>query len=268
MELSNANVVITGGSRGIGEKLARSFTEAGSNVLIVARSADKLAAVAEPLGASYIAADLTLADDVDALVGKCLAEMGHIDVWVNNAGVETSDAFTNVDRSDLRSLCRLNFEATVLLTKDVLDPMLERGKGHIVQMSSVAGAIPFPGLTAYCGTKAGVTNFTESLRIELSDTNIGLTVVAPGPVDTEMWDHVEDAANPGYSQPALDRFRMMGFLPKLDPAALADGIVASVQSDDRHFRPNGRYAGYHMLNNAPRRLVEVALTGVKLPFRN
>ncbi len=264
MELANVNVVITGGSRGIGSHLARSFTEAGSNVCLVARSAEKLAAVAEPLGARFLVADLTDRDDVDGLVARCSDEIGRIDVWVNNAGIETSEAFVDVDRDELRTLCRLNFEAPVLLTRDVLGQMLVRGSGHIVQMSSLAGAIPFPGLTAYAGTKAGLTNFSESLRLELAGTGVGVTVVSPGPVDTDMWDRVEADDAPGYAQPALDRFRMMGFLPKIDPADLADDIVAAVAANERFVRPAARFAGYHLLSNAPRRMVELALTGVRL----
>ncbi len=264
MKLANANVVITGGSRGIGAKMARSFTEAGANVCVVARSADQLAKVAEPLGAHAIVADLTNASDLDGLVARCTEEFGPIDVWVNNAGIETSDAFAAIDRDELRTLCRLNFEAPVLLTRDVLGQMLERSRGHIVQVSSVAGAIPFPGLTAYAGSKAGLTNFSESLRLELDGTGVGITVVSPGPVDGEMWDRVENQDEPTYAQPALDRFRMMGFLPKLDAAGLADQVVAAVAGNERFVRSPARFSGYHILSNAPRRLVEVALTGVRL----
>ena len=83
--------------------------------------------------------------------------------------------------------------------------MLPRNRGHIVQMSSVAGAIPFPGLAAYAGSKAGLTNFSETLRLELKHTDIGITVVSPGPVDTEMWEPTferlgEDAVREGFAK--------------------------------------------------------------------
>ena len=121
--------------------------------------------------------DLTDAEQLDGFAAACLAELGHVDVLVNNAGLETTDAFVETDRDQIRRVLRLNLEATMLLTRDLIGPMLARDSGHIVQMSSLAGAITFPGLTAYAGTKAGVTPFTESLRLELHGTGIGLTVV-------------------------------------------------------------------------------------------
>jgi short-subunit dehydrogenase len=110
-----------------------------------------LAALSARIGGHAIVADLATAAGVDGLVDRCIAELGHIDVWVNNAGVETHDAFVQTPRDDIRTLARLNFEAPLLLTRDVAGHMVARGAGHIVQMSSVAASIPFPGLTAYAG---------------------------------------------------------------------------------------------------------------------
>ena len=169
MDLQNKNVVITGASMGIGEKMADAFTTAGATVLVIARSTGKLQAVADRNGGHALTADLSTAEGVDGLVQRCVDTLGHIDVWVNNAGVETTDAFVLSDRNQLRDLARLNFEAPLLLSHDVINHMLGRGQGHVVQLSSIAGAIPFPGLAAYAGSKAGLTNFTESLRLELAD---------------------------------------------------------------------------------------------------
>lgn len=263
MQLKGARVVVTGASQGIGREVCRELVGRGAEVLGVARSADKLKTLSDELGCQHLVADLTDADQLDSLVTRSTAALGGIDVWVNNAGIETSAAFAETPRDEIRQLARLNFEAVLLLTRDVLPGMLERQNGHIVQLSSVAATIPFPGLTAYAGSKAGITNFTESLRIELSATPIGLTVVAPGPVDTEMWDRL-DYSSDSYAAPALKRFRQLGFLPKLDPGKLAAKIVDAVADDKRFVRAPRRYSAYHALNNAPRRLVEVALTGVNL----
>ncbi len=261
MQISGSRVVITGASQGIGASMAKSFREKGATVLLVARSEDKLRDLGTAIGADWLVADLTNGDDLDRLVRRCAERLGHIDIWVNNAGVETDDAFVHTPRADIRSLARLNFEAPLLLTRDVLPHMLTRGTGHLVMMSSVAGAIPFPGLAAYSGSKAGLTNFSETLRLELKGSGVGLTVVAPGPVDTPMWDRLDTPTS--WQQPALTRFRRMMFLPKLDPEKLAQDVVDAVASDQRFVRPKHRYAGYHGLNNLPRRMVELALTGVK-----
>ena len=264
MDLQNKNVVITGASMGIGEKMADAFASAGANVLVIARSADKLAAVAERIGGQSMTADLSTVDGVDGLVDKCVETLGHVDVWVNNAGIETSDAFVTTDRGVVRNLLRVNLEAPMLLTHDVVNHMLDRGEGHIVQVSSVAGAMPFPGLTAYAGSKAGLTNFTESLRIELAATPIKFTIVAPGPVDTAMWDRLDTSGS--YQAPALKRFRQLQFLPKAKPDKIASATVEAVKKGKRFVRLPARFGMYHMLNNAPARLVETALTGVKLPL--
>lgn len=264
MELDGANVVITGGSTGIGAAMADSFNERGARVLVVARSEDKLRAVSERVVGEYVVADLTDPADVDGLVVRCLDTLGHVDVWINNAGVETSTSFPTTPRDDIRRLARLNFEATVLLTRDVLDHMLPRDRGHIVQMASVAGAIPFPGLAAYAGSKAGVTNFTESLRIELKRTNIGLTVVSPGPTDTAMWDRLDSDDRP-FAAVGLTRFRHLGFLPKLTPEGIAEATVHGVEKEKRFVRQPARYGMYHLLSNAPRRMVEMSLVGARYP---
>ena len=89
MDLQQRRVVVTGASQGIGEQLAVEFARRGAEVAVVARSADKLAAVAERIGGHAVVADLTVADEVDSLVARCVDQLGGIDVWVNNAGVET-----------------------------------------------------------------------------------------------------------------------------------------------------------------------------------
>lgn len=262
MELSGRTVVITGGSKGIGEAMAEQFAAAGADVLVVARSQEKLSAVADRIGGEYLVADLTKASEVDRLIPACLERLGHVDVLVNNAGIEDSDAFVHLDRNRLRSMARLNFEAAVLLTRDVLPHMLERGEGHLVQMSSITGAMTFPGAVAYSGTKAGLTNMAEGLRMELEGTGVGLTVVAPGPVDTDMWNRVED--NEGYTFPVLRRLQQLRLVPKVSPDAVARYVVRAVEHDRPHVRPGLVYGPFHMLNNVSRRMTRLALTGVHL----
>jgi short-subunit dehydrogenase len=264
VDLDGKNVVITGGSAGIGAGLAHECAERGARVLVAARSESKLRAVADRIVGDHLVADLGDAAEVDAFIPRCLDILGHIDVLVNNAGIETSTSFATADRNEIRALARLNFEAPLLLTRDVLPHMLRRGSGHIVQMASVAGAIPFPGLAAYSGSKAGLTNFTETLRIELKATLIGLTVVSPGPVLTEMWERLDNDGKP-FAAAGLKRFRRLGFLPKLSVDKLVDATVDAIEADKRFVRLPKRYGGYHALSNAPRRLVEGALLGVKFP---
>jgi uncharacterized protein len=263
MNLQGRNVVVTGASQGIGERLAHEFTTAGAHVLVAARSEDRLAAIARSHNGSFLTVDLTDPDQVDGFVDRCLERLGHIDVWVNNAGVDTSEAFTELDHATIRNVVRLNVEATMILTRDVARHMLRRGSGHIVQVSSVAGVVPFPGLTAYAGTKAAITHFSESLRLELAQTPIGITVVSPGPTATEMWTRVEGSAG-SFAAPALRRFRRLAFLPTLDPDKVARATVRAVQKNRPYLRLPRRYGAFHLLAHLPRRLVTITMVGVRL----
>ena len=263
MDLNGRNVVITGASQGIGERLAHEFTRAGAHVLVAARSEDRLAAIARSHNGSFLTVDLTDPEQVDGFVDRCVERLGHIDVWVNNAGVDTSAAFTDLDRSTLRNVVRLNVEATMILTRDAARQMLRQGSGHIVQMSSVSAVVPFPGLTAYAGTKAAITHFSESLRLELSRTSIGITVVSPGPTATAMWDRIE-AASADFAEPAMARFRRLAFLPMLNPDKVARATVRAVERNRPHVRLPRRYGPFHLLAHLPRQLVTATMAGVRL----
>lgn len=262
VDLNGAKVVITGGSQGIGAELAQQFADAGSNVLVVARSEGKLAAVADTVGGKYLVADLGNEEEVDGLFARCVAALGSIDVWINNAGVETSDAFVNIDDATIRQLVRLNVEATMILTRHATRYMADRGSGTVVQISSVAGAMTFPGLVPYVGSKAAVTHFTEGLRLEMARTGVNFLIVSPGPVQTEMWDRIDN--DDPYGAAALKRMKMLLSLPTLKPTKLAKAVVAGVAGGKRVVRLPRRYGPYFWLNNAPRRIGELALAGIDL----
>jgi len=262
MKLKNAKVVITGGSQGIGEGIAEAAAKRGADILLVARTESNLQQVSEKIGADYLVADLTKADDVDTLVDRAIEKLGHVDIWINNAGTETIDTFVNTSFDQVRTLARLNFEASLLLTHQVLPHMLQRGTGHVVFTSSVAGAIPFPGLAAYCGSKSGLTSFAETLRMELAGSGVNLTILAPGPVDTPMWDRLE-ASEEKYLVRSIRRFRQLGFLPKLSPSSYGEDVATAIEKDKPHLRSPRRYGIYHALNNAPRKMVRMALIGIK-----
>lgn len=264
MDLAGAHVVVTGASRGIGRDLARAFAAEGARVVVVARSEQPLLELAEEIDAEVVVADLTDAPTVDGLAPSILERVGHIDVWVNNAGVESSTALVSQSHEQIRQLVRLNIEATFILTRDALRHMRERGSGHIVQISSLAGAIAPSGMASYAGSKAAVTNFSEAVRAELKleRSPIGITVVSPGPVDNEMWDRVEQA-DADYMDPIFRRFRRMFFLPKVASEAVARRTIAAVRSGRSVVRLPARYNLYHVFNNLPRRMIALSLAGVR-----
>lgn len=261
MELSGKHVVVTGGSRGIGEALARQFAARGCTVTVVARSADALQHVAHEIGGNAVVADLT--DDlvVDGLIEHIEELHGPIDVLVNNAGLETSTAFAVEDPRAIRAVSRVNFEVPLLLTRHVLPGMVQRNSGHVVFVSSLAGTAGFPGMSAYGGTKAGILNFVAGLTRELKTTNVNTTILSPGPVDTGMWDAIEAKHNS--TNAVVRRFQKLHLIPTADAAQLAKRTVNAVVRNKPFVRDPKRLSINFWLNHLPTRISNVAALGVK-----
>jgi len=262
VELDGARVLVTGGSGGIGSALARAYAAAGAKVVVSARTAGKLADLANEIGGAFHVADLADPTVVEYLVEEVEAAHGPVDVLASNAGIETVDPVATIDPETVRAAVRINLEAPMVLTRKVLPGMLERGRGHLVFTSSLAGTAGFPGMGPYCATKAGLNNFVSVLRIELKDTPIRTTLVAPGPVDTRMWDAVVEAS-PSV-QRTVRRLDLLRLLPILSPERLAARVVAATLVGRRHVRHPRRLALNFLLGEAPRRITEATLAGVRI----
>src|SRR4051794_22293598 len=135
MDVKGKRVVVTGASRGIGEALARRFAGHGARVVLVARSAEQLQSLAHDLSGVAVAADLTDAAALRGLIGRIEDSNGPIDVLVNNAGIDMSGAFTSTTAAELDTVVRLNLLAPMELCRQLVPRMLERGRGHIVNVS-------------------------------------------------------------------------------------------------------------------------------------
>tara|TARA_B100000470_G_scaffold22317_1_gene14666 strand:+ start:2260 stop:3081 length:822 start_codon:yes stop_codon:yes gene_type:complete len=263
MDLDGARVLVTGGSRGIGAALARAYAAAGADVVVVARSESDLRTVADEVGGHAVVVDLSDPAAVEALVPRVEADLGPIDVLVNNAGVETVDMAAVIDPADVRTATRVNLEAPMVLTRYALPGMLDRGRGHIVYLSSIAGSSGFPSMATYCATKAGINGFVAALRMELKGSPVRTTLVAPGPVDTRMWDAVENSSSAS-TQSVIDRLNLLRLMPKADPDRLARRVVRATSRRTRHVRTPRRLSANFMLGEASQRLTEVLLVGVHL----
>jgi short-subunit dehydrogenase len=253
-------VVVTGASRGIGAALAREFAARGARLTLVARSADALAALADEIGGRGIPADLSDPTVVGGLISRIEDEVGPIDVLVNNAGIDLTGGFVDLTHDDLERLIRLNVIAVTELTRQVLPRMIARGRGHVVMMSSLAGAGTFPGIAVYAGTKAYVTHMTEGVRLELKGLPIGLTIVEPGLVTPT--DMAESVTSYGPTAASFARFNRLGLLADVDRDALAGHVVRAVEQGKRNVRYPKRARLFPQLTNAPRRLVGLFLVGV------
>ncbi len=259
MELRGAHVLLTGASGGIGAAMAEAFASVGARLSLAARSKDVLDDLASRLDGKAFVVDLSEPDQVDGLIGRVESEAGPIDVLVNNAGVATSEFFGEVDPDVIRRLARVNFEAPMLLTRNVLPGMIERNRGHLVFTGSLAGTGGFPGLAAYGASKAGLSNFEAALRIELRDTAVGTTVLAPGPVDTAMYDDLLDSS---YLDGVIKRLDLFRLIPRKSPAMVAERAVAAVAAERNLVAIPRRLTVNHWLREVPTTLTKLVLTGV------
>jgi uncharacterized protein len=259
MELRGKRVLITGASRGIGESLARAFAEAGATVALVARSEDVLRVLAVELGGTAHAADLSDPTQVADLVDRIEGVAGPVDVLVNNAGVESTASFIDSSPDALRRITEVNYLAPVELCRQAIPPMLRRGGGHIVNVSSMAGCAAFPGTATYSASKAALSHFTSGLLADLRGTPVRTTLVELGPIPTDMLTGVNEYEPTAKSFQRFYRTRLIIDVPR---EKVADAVVEAVQKGRRHVRLPKRAALFPMLVEAPRRTAELMLTGV------
>lgn len=259
MELRGARVVITGASRGIGEALAVAFAGAGADVALVARDADAIANLAGALGGSAHVADLSDSVQVAHLIGRVEAEAGPVDVLVNNAAVTAAGYFATSSADSLREITEVNYLAPAELTRQVIPGMLKRGRGHIVNISSLAGSLVFPGLVAYSAAKAALDHFTAGLRADLRGLPLGITLVELGIVAT---DQARDSGGYPPTRAAAGRFLRTRLLDVVSREAVAQEVVSAVRRNRRHVRLPKRGTVIAMFAEAPRRASEFLLTGI------
>ena len=193
------NVVVTGGSRGIGLAISRRLAAAGYNVIAVARrESDELrAAIGEIVkqgrgGLRFRAFDLSEVDAIPTFVKGLRDEFGAIYGLVNNAGIGPEGLLATQHNSEIESLVRLNVLSPIILTKYVVRQMMADGAGRIVNMSSIIATTGYNGLSVYGATKAAATGFTRSLAREVGKLGITVNAIAPGFVDTELTKDLSD----------------------------------------------------------------------------
>lgn len=208
-ELKGKCIVLTGASQGLGALMARALAEAGADLMLAARSADKLAEVAKslPTGTRVLIqpTDVTKPADRSALVERARREFGRIDVFINNAAVEDLGVYAEQDPAVLQRIIETNLLSPMLLAREVLPQMLERRSGHLVNIASLAGRTGMPYGAAYSGSKGGLAEWSISLAAELKGSGVAVSVICPGFVDeTGMFSrkHTKAPASVGASHPA------------------------------------------------------------------
>ncbi len=190
MQLRGAVGVVTGASSGFGELTAKLLAKEGANVVLAARRLDRLEALAENISGRGVRAlavkcDVTEASDLETLREAVEREFGRCDVLINNAGIPGGGRFEDLSPEQIERVIRVNVLGLMLCTKALLPMMLERGRGHIVNVASLAGRFATPGASVYTASKHAVVAFSESLYYELSPLGILVTSVNPGFAATE-----------------------------------------------------------------------------------
>ena len=233
-ELANRTAIVTGASRGLGAYIARALAEEKMNLVLAARSGEELEGVAAGLredGVDAIAVptDVTNPEAAEALLARAADEFGSVDVLVNNAGTVTIFPYEELRTADIERVIRLNLTSAMVLTRLALPGMLDRGRGHIVNMSSLAGLFGPPFDEVYGATKAGLIGFTQSLRAEFRGRGVSASVVCPGYVGKAGIYHE------GQKYTGVSASRLIG---TTTPDKVAKAVVGAVRRDRPHVNVN------------------------------
>jgi 3-oxoacyl-[acyl-carrier protein] reductase len=192
------NVIVTGGSRGLGLAISLALVAEGYQVIAIARSqTPELLAGIESAAKSgtgrliFRACDLSQTSALGAFVGALRKEFGPVFGLVNNAGIGTAGVMSMMSDDQLEALVRLNTISPMLMTKYVLRSMMVEGAGRVINMASIVASTGYSGLSAYSATKAALIGFTRSLAREVGPLNITVNAIAPGFIETEMTHALE-----------------------------------------------------------------------------
>lgn len=196
--LQDKNVIITGATRGIGKGIAQVFAKNGANIAFTYTSSVKAANELENELKSYgvnakgyqsNAADFNAAQN---FVADVLKEFGSVDVLINNAGITKDNLLMRMSEADFDKVLEVNLKSVFNLTKAVIRPMMKQRKGSIINMSSVVGVKGNAGQANYAASKAGILGFTKSVALELGSRNIRCNAIAPGFIETEMTEKLDE----------------------------------------------------------------------------
>lgn len=201
MDLQNKVAVITGASSGIGASIATHLDAAGMKLVLTARSLQKLTDLASKLqNAVVLPGEITDPTLPKQLLEKAIAEFGQLDVVINNAGIMHMMSIEDADVEALCTMIRVNFEAVVRISYAVLPYLKQQGSGFIVNISSISGLKTTPMTGVYDGTKHALEAFTDSLRMELAGSGVGVATVEPGAVATNLYDSWRDRGKQGFDE--------------------------------------------------------------------
>ena len=217
------NILITGGSRGIGQAMVRKFANGGYNVAFTYKSSvDAAEELAKETGALAIMADSASEKEIAAAVAKAGKALGGIDVLINNAGISSYSLLQDLTLSEWNECIAVNLTSAFLYSREVIPYMLKNHEGRIINITSIWGLVGASCEVHYSTAKAGLIGFTKALAKELGPSGITVNAIAPGVIETDMNAHLSD-----YDLKALEDETPVGRIGKADEIASAALYLAN-----------------------------------------
>jgi short-subunit dehydrogenase len=215
VQISGSRVLLTGATGGLGRAIAKALDQRGAHLVLTGRRAELLdEIVAELRSAEALPAALAKRDAVDALPGRA----GQVDILIHNAALPASGRLESYTTEQIDRALDVNLRAGIVLTRALLPEMTERGRGHLVYVSSMSGKIPTVRASIYAATKYGLRGFAGALRDDLHGTNVGVSTVFPGPIQGGgMWD---DAG-----------IELPWWVPTKSPGDVGNAVVKAIEAN-------------------------------------
>jgi uncharacterized protein len=215
VDISGSRVLLTGATGGLGRAIAKALDGRGAHLLLTSRKQDALEDLARELqSADALASDLSKRDDVAALPGRA----GHVDIFVHNAGLPGSGRLESFTQEEIDRVLDVNLRAGIMLTHALLPGMSERGRGHLVYVSSMSGKLPTVRASIYGATKYGLRGFAGGLRDDLYGTGVGVSTIFPGPIKgAGMW---QDAG-----------IELPRWVPTKAPEDVGDAVAKAIEAN-------------------------------------
>ena len=211
MRLEGKTAIVTGGARGIGAAVCRRYAGEGAKVMVADILADEAEALAAEIGGIGVRLDVTDRGSIDAMVERATAEMGGIDILVNGAAVFDMAPFVEITEESYERQFAINVKGLIFTSQAVAERMIAQGRGgKIVNFASQAGRRGEALVAVYCATKAAVISITQSMALGLIEHGINVNGIAPGVVDTPMWDVVDGLFAKYENLPIGEKKRQVG----------------------------------------------------------
>lgn len=237
-KLEGKVAIVTGGSSGIGRAICEAYAAAGAHVVVADLNESSAQDLASEIGGLAVKMDVGDIASIEAGVARTVEAFGGVDILVNNAGIFDMASIDKVTYDTYRKLYDVNVAGTIFAIKAVAPLMKARGGGSIVNFASQAGRRGEPNIVLYCSTKAAVISITQSLALELADDNIRVNAIAPGVIDTPMWDKVDAQFAVYENKPKGQKKREVGEAVPMgrmgDPRDVADPCVFLACDDARY----------------------------------